>query len=109
MAETEKENDLLAEEEDRTTLSELYAKYGLDERGQRSFGPYVTVWRNAAVLDTRTSKRNSWRDRQVSSDEGWLIFMCGMDYEAVPPVSVPESEQLQSELTEAIAFCEGHP
>ena len=109
MADSEKENDLLAGEEGLPSLSEWYSKYGLDERGQRCFGRHVTVWRNAAVLETKISKRTLWRDRQVSNDQGWLIFMCGAEYEAVPPLSIPESKQLQSDLAEAIAFCEQHP
>ena len=109
MAETEKESDPLKGEEDLTTLSELYSRYGLDERGQRCFGQHVTVWRNAGVLETRISRKTLWRDRRISSDEGWLIFMCGADYQTVPPLSIPESKQLQSDLAEAIAFCEQHP
>ena len=104
MPETEKENDLRTGEDEPITLSELYARYGLDDRGQRHFGRYVTVWRNAAE-DTRRSKRKLWRGRRVSSDLGWLIFMCDKNNESVPPLSVAESEWLQSDLAEAIAFC----
>ncbi len=109
MSETKKENDLIADEDEPITLSELYAKYELDERGQRYFGQYVTVWRNASVLSMRRSKRTLWSNRRVSNDQGWLILMCGQDYEAVPPLTVPDGEQLQSDLAEAIAFCEANP
>ena len=95
----------MAVEDESLTLSELYAKYGLDHRGQKHFGRYVTVWRNVSVGNTRTAKRKSWRERRVENDLGWTIFICDENDDPVPPLSVQNSEELQADLAEAISFC----
>ena len=87
-------------------LCDLYQQYGLDELGQRQFGPHVTVWRNASVEE---GKRVPWFKRQVMNDLGWVVFICNKEYGEIPALTVNEAAALGASITEALAFCKNNP
>ena len=87
-------------------LSDLYARYGLDERGYRYFGRYVAVCRHATVVET---KRVLWRHRRVVEDLGWLIFTCDRNDNPPPALNLEDAAQLQADLAQAVAFCRQNP